>query len=185
MSSVRRIAGMTLLHLLAVLVVAVLLVVFVVGRERVWQLAVGDPDLGHVDLSTVRKPSTPNTWLVAPLGQTQAEPDAVAPTFALPAADLFRVVNDLVAAEPLTQRVGFFPQVLEARYVQRTPLMRYPDTIIIKVYDIDAGRSTLALYSRSQIGHSDLGANRARLERWLKALANAAPPVGLAALPQP
>jgi uncharacterized protein (DUF1499 family) len=31
-------------------------------------------------------------------------------------------------------------------------------------------RSTLAIYSRSQLGRSDLGVNLARIERWLDKL---------------
>ena len=37
------------------------------------------------------------------------------------------------------------------------------------------GRSTIALYSRSQLGKSDLGVNRARIERWLEQLGAYAP----------
>jgi uncharacterized protein (DUF1499 family) len=33
------------------------------------------------------------------------------------------------------------------------------------------GQATLAIYSRSLIGHGDFGVNRARIERWLAALA--------------
>jgi uncharacterized protein (DUF1499 family) len=33
-----------------------------------------------------------------------------------------------------------------------------------------AGRSTLAIYSRSLVGRKDFGVNRARIQRWLAAL---------------
>jgi uncharacterized protein (DUF1499 family) len=49
--------------------------------------------------------------------------------------------------------------------------MRFPDTINVLIIPISADASTLALYSRSQIGYSDWGVNRKRLERWLERIA--------------
>jgi uncharacterized protein (DUF1499 family) len=45
----------------------------------------------------------------------------------------------------------------------------------VRFFDRPGGRSTLALYSRSQLGHGDMGVNRARIERWLAKLAEQAP----------
>lgn len=182
MSSARRIALMTLLHTLGLVLVALILVITVYGRDNSWKLAFGDPDLGHVDFATLRKGPNPNEWLVAPPERLEAAPDAVAPVFAMAAPDLFARLLTIAEAEPRTTRVGLYPQQLEARFVQRTEWMRFPDTIVVKVYELEPGRAAVALYSRSQIGRSDFGVNRARIERWLAALAAAAPPVGLAAL---
>jgi uncharacterized protein (DUF1499 family) len=55
-------------------------------------------------------------------------------------------------------------------------MMRFPDTIDVLIIGCGEGRSTLALYSRSQIGRSDLGINRARLERWLRRIGEKAAP---------
>jgi uncharacterized protein (DUF1499 family) len=46
--------------------------------------------------------------------------------------------------------------------------MRFPDTVDALVVGRGEGRSTVALYSRSQVGYSDLGVNRARIARWLE-----------------
>lgn len=62
--------------------------------------------------------------------------------------------------------------------MQRTPLLGFPDTIDVLYVDLPDGRSSLALYSRSKLGYRDLGANRARLERWLAHLTRVAPPAG-------
>lgn len=62
------------------------------------------------------------------------------------------------------------------RYVQRTPTLQFPDTIVVRYVDRGPGeRSTLAIYSRSQLGYSDLGVNRARIARWLDKLEKLAP----------
>jgi uncharacterized protein (DUF1499 family) len=46
--------------------------------------------------------------------------------------------------------------------------MRYPDTVVVQVFERDGSLSTLALYSRSQIGSSDFGVNGRRLARWVE-----------------
>ena len=61
------------------------------------------------------------------------------------------------------------------RYIQRSRLMGFPDTIVVRFLERPEGRSTLALYSRSQLGRGDFGVNRARIERWLEKLAREAP----------
>jgi uncharacterized protein (DUF1499 family) len=38
------------------------------------------------------------------------------------------------------------------------------------VIDIEAALSTLAIYSRSQYGYYDFGANKRRVEKWLEQL---------------
>jgi uncharacterized protein (DUF1499 family) len=51
------------------------------------------------------------------------------------------------------------------RYVERSALLGFPDTIVVRYIEQSQGRSTLAMYSRSQLGRGDLGVNKARLER--------------------
>jgi uncharacterized protein (DUF1499 family) len=51
--------------------------------------------------------------------------------------------------------------------------MRYPDTIDVAVFPMGEGQSSVAIYSRSLVGHGDFGVNRARVERWLTALEHA------------
>ena len=62
------------------------------------------------------------------------------------------------------------PQVVEIDYVQRTQLMRFPDLVSVRFYDLAGGQSSIAIYSRSVYGYSDMGTNRRRVERWLARL---------------
>jgi len=62
-----------------------------------------------------------------------------------------------------------------ARYIQRSARLDFPDTIVVRYLERPSGRSTVAFHSRSQIGRSDLGANKARIERWLARLEAAVP----------
>lgn len=73
-------------------------------------------------------------------------------------------MREAVLARPRSEPVYAARWEEADRFVERSALMRYPDTINAQVFGAGQGRSTLALYSRSQIGYSDLGANRARID---------------------
>jgi uncharacterized protein (DUF1499 family) len=75
-------------------------------------------------------------------------------------------VSEIAAAEANTALVH--SGTTQDRYLVRTRLMRFPDTVNVEVLESGKDRSTLALYSRSQIGRSDFGQNRKRIEHWIK-----------------
>jgi len=50
--------------------------------------------------------------------------------------------------------------------------MKYKDDIDIAVLETNDG-STVAIYSRSRVGHSDLGKNRKRVEALIDTLSSA------------
>jgi uncharacterized protein (DUF1499 family) len=136
------------------------------GLERTWQGLFGRPDLGTVDFATLKRRTTPNDALICPRDICpQAQPDAEPPVFPVPAARLRSLVSEVALAEPGTSLLDRDPQ--QDRYLVRTRFMRFPDTVVVQVFDRGQDASTLALYSRSQIGRSDFGVNRRRLERWV------------------
>ena len=62
---------------------------------------------------------------------------------------------------------------LHLTLVQRTALLRFPDYIDVAIQPAPGGNgdgSTIAIYSRSRFGYSDLGVNRKRVEDWMAAL---------------
>ena len=141
------------------------------GIERVWTMMFGSPDLGPVDFTRLVRRSTPNDALVCPPGLCgQAKADIEAPVFSVSAHNLREKVRAIALAEPGAVQVAEAASGRGDRYVVRTPLMRYPDTVDVLVLPQPDGKSTVVMYSRSQIGRSDLGANLARLRRWLGAL---------------
>ena len=157
-----------------VALIAALAIIVAVGRERIWRLA-GPPDLGDVTFETLKRRATPNDALACPPSLCAARSDLAPPVFALPPDQLRTALTRALAAEELLERVASDDSHLQDRYVQRTRLMRFPDTIVVRFLAAGEGRSSPALYSRSQLGRRDLGANRARIERWLKKLAREAP----------
>jgi uncharacterized protein (DUF1499 family) len=64
---------------------------------------------------------------------------------------------------------------MSERYIQRSKLMGFRDTIVVQFFERPRGQSTVTLYSLSQLGEGDLGVNRARIERWLEKLVMQAP----------
>ena len=81
----------------------------------------------------------------------------------------------VIASEADVVQVDHAP--LAERYIQRSRWLRLPDTIAVRYFPRGEGQSTIALYSRSQLGQGDFGVNRARIARWLDRLAREAPPV--------
>ena len=142
---------------------------FIVGPDRIWAL-VGPPDLGPVVFETLERRTTPNDALACPPDICKARSDLVPPEYAVNARDLRAAFAKVLAAAPRLLAVATDDATLTDRYVQRSRLMRYPDTIVVRFLDRPQGRSTIALYSRSQLGRGDMSVNRTRLERWLQQL---------------
>ncbi|MFY4730664.1 DUF1499 domain-containing protein [Nitrospira sp. BLG_2] len=171
---------MRLLRKLLVLSVAVPIALtaafFLIGPERVWE-QFGPADLGPVAFETLKRRDAPNDALACPTGVCRAQSDLTPPEYAVDAAKLRAAFAKAISAELRITAVATDATTMIDRYIQRSALMRYPDTIVVQFFDRPGGRSTLALYSRSQLGHGDMGVNRARLERWLAKLGEIAPVV--------
>ncbi len=138
----------------------------VVRLERLWAVF-GAADLGPVDFETLKRRTTTNDALICPPQFCNAKSDLPAPAFTVDVAALRAAVANVIATEPRTVCVE--SRDLTERYVQRSALLKFPDTIAVRYIDRPGG-STLAMYSRSQLGYSDLGVNLARLKRWLEKL---------------
>ncbi|HET8721043.1 MAG TPA: DUF1499 domain-containing protein [Nitrospira sp.] len=122
-----------------------------------------------VDFSTLRRPRSPNTFLVAPAGFTPAPVDLIAPEFPISAEALRQAWLAMLDEMPRVQILGpIDAAVVEA--IQYTPVLRFPDRITARFIPLSNGRSTFAVYSRSRYGYSDFGVNRRRIRAWLTRL---------------
>ena len=161
-----------MLTLLAALLTAGILIFLsiVIWPERVWGLF-GNPDLGPVDFATLERRSTPNDALVCPPDICTAPSDIPAPVYAVSPQRLRQELDVILASELRMTSVESDAAALTDRYIQRSRVLGFPDTIVVHFIDRPQGRSTIALYARSRFGRSDFGVNRKRLERWLEKLA--------------
>ena len=143
-----------------------------IGPARIWG-HFGPPDLGGVDFATLRRRTTPNDALACRPELCAARADIESPAFDKRVEDLFLLVLEALAAEPRLQLVAEDAAQGTLRYVQRSRLLGFPDTINVKIMALPEGRSTVLLYSRSQLGRGDQGVNRARITRWMELISSA------------
>ena len=144
--------------------------IFLYGRENTWELA-GPADQGDVNFATLERGPKPNQYIICPADLCQAGlADAAGPVYVALAADLRAALREIALAEPMTELVGSAADMARDRFVQRTPLMRYPDTVVVEFLPAGEATTTMAAYSRSLIGYSDRDENGKRLNRWIAAL---------------
>ena len=146
----------------------------IIGPERIWNIF-GPPDLGGISFETLKRRSTPNDALACPTDLCSAKSDIIPPLFSVSASELQLAFGNVIASEERVTKVEAADRDRTERYIQRSRLMGFPDTIVVRFFERPGGRSTLALYSRSQLGKSDFGVNRARIARWLEKLTMQAP----------
>jgi len=147
-----------------------------VGPEWIWSLF-GPPDLGPVTFETLERRATPNDALACSPHFCKATSDLVPPLFAVDVNELRAAMAKVIASEPRIALVHTNGTTPTERYVQRSRLLGFPDTVVVRYIEQSQGRSTVAMYSRSQLGRSDLGVNRARLARWIGKLRQVVPVV--------
>jgi uncharacterized protein (DUF1499 family) len=127
-----------------------------------------------VDFASLERKASPNQYLVAPDGLTpRAEPDAASPVFSVQPDRLRDAFLSVVEEAPRTTLLSRSEDGLHLTLVQRTALLRFPDYIDVSIQPAPGGNgdgSTIAIYSRSRFGYSDLGVNRKRVEDWMAAL---------------
>ena len=133
--------------------------------------AEGIPAPAPLDFATLQLPPSPNTCLLTPsvtLGQGHVHRDPLPASPEAVMAALDRVAASMPRSFPLAR----FPTRNQAQWVVRSALINYPDIIVAEAAAVEGGTG-LWLYSRSLIGWSDLGVNRARVMAWLEALETA------------
>ncbi len=146
----------------------------VVAGWLVWGRGDGAVAEPMPDFSTLALHGKPNQYLSLPPDfASAAAPHGESPVFDLPVAELERRALDAIRMQPRVTAIASDPARRQHAFVQRSALMRFPDTVTVRFVAADGGRSSLALYSRSKVGHSDLGANRERARAWLEAIAAA------------
>ena len=139
------------------------------GPERLWSWF-GPADLGPVMFESLRRRDTPNDALACPSDLCPAEIDILPAEFTVEPVVLREAFARAILPERRLTLVDIDDRMSTDRYVQRSEKMRFPDTIVVRFLERPGGRSTIAIYSHSQLGYSDMGVNLARVERWLERL---------------
>ncbi|MEM9196894.1 MAG: DUF1499 domain-containing protein [Pseudomonadota bacterium] len=124
----------------------------------------------HVDPMAVANPPSPNFYRIGPRGVQTAPVDDESPAYGVSPEDLARALDEFALRQRDTRRIAGQPSDLWMTYVQRTPRLKFPDYISVRVIGLDDGRSTVSIFARARFGYGDMGVNRARVLRWLEAL---------------
>ncbi|MEL6861705.1 MAG: DUF1499 domain-containing protein [Pseudomonadota bacterium] len=117
-----------------------------------------------INFKSVKRPPKPNTCLAAPDNFTLAsEADFAPPVFEMSADDLFGKLSAIVEAERSWSKLETDAGQRKLKFVATTGLLRFKDDVDVEIVPLESGQSTLAIYSRSRVGYSDLGTNRKRV----------------------
>lgn len=123
-----------------------------------------------LDFATFSRSPKPNNYLLAPDGLCQeAAPDGAAPVYDLTPAALFEKVTAALMADPQYRELSVDLAAHAISVVAVTRLLRFKDDVDILVLPAGEG-ATFAIYSRSRVGHSDLGKNKKRVDALLAAI---------------
>ena len=121
----------------------------------------------HLDPAIVTPPTSPNFVLRRGEG---------AASFTVALADTAAELQSVIAQEGGVLLAGDLGQG-HASYVFRSRLFGFPDVLSIRLSDgsareriAEGALTEIEIYSRALIGYSDLGVNRARVDRLLLAL---------------
>ena len=124
-----------------------------------------------IEFSTLVLKDSPNQYLVCPEDLCNGQQHRVSAVYPTTAEDLASRWYDVVESKPrMEQKSIDNGGVNQVDYVQRTELMQYPDWITVRFIDLGDRQSTLAIYSRSVYGRSDMGVNQERIDAWLSEL---------------
>lgn len=131
--------------------------------------------MDFVDFKTLKRPSSPNTYLVAPEGLCEAsKPDQRSKSMPVAPDHLFKMVLALVEQRKDWNLEESDEEKRTIAFVAVSPIMRYKDDVdVLIMADASAegkNSSKLAIYSRSRVGYSDMGANKKRVSQLLEGL---------------
>ena len=122
-----------------------------------------------IHFKSLKRPPKPNTCLVAPDNYClAADADFAAPEFDMTGRGLHSKLSELIAANRSFGKVEADAEQLRIKFVATTGLMRFKDDVDIEIIPVDEGKATFAIYSRSRVGYSDLGANRKRVNEIIR-----------------
>lgn len=148
------------------LVILVVLALLAAAGAAWVRLAPEDRAAWHADPTAGARTGKPNDVLLGP----GPGADGPAPVWAATPAALLAAFEAVAAAAPGTERIAGDPAALHVTWRQRSRLMGYPDYISVRALPAEGG-ATLAIWSRSRFGHSDLGVNAKRVDAWLSRIA--------------
>lgn len=135
-----------------------------------WSLVLGPPRRDPVAFEQWNRPARPNEFILCPAHLCPGPTHGTPPVFGVPADRLAEAWCGLVERKPRVRRLLWDPALRQGAWEIRTAVLRFPDTLTVRVLPTEAGGATLAVHSQAHYGYHDLGVNGRRARRWLKEL---------------
>ena len=126
-----------------------------------------------INFSTFQRPSKPNNYLLS--DQTGGSPaDGGSVAYPVDEKTLKQAILQALVGEPRLEVVEAAPDASQWKFVQRSQIFRFADDIVIEFAPADGveNGTKLSIFSASRVGYSDMGVNKARVNRWLDKLAD-------------
>ena len=140
-----------------------------IGLATVFLLSCSpEHEIVPLDPLSAGRTDRPNDFLVCPAGFCDGA-DATAAAYPVTQHRLFEAWLGVVRQAPRTRLVAADSDEYLIHAEQRSLIFRFVDTVLVRIVETSEGSSFVA-YSRSEMGYSDLGVNRDRLDRWIAAL---------------
>jgi uncharacterized protein (DUF1499 family) len=152
--------------LLSILAIGVLVLRIYLGREAESHLG-GDE---IIDFAARASDGRKNVFAACPPGYCTPPGDMESPIFAMDWERLGDYWSEVIAVQPRVGLVAWDTQQRRATYIERSAVFRFPDIVTVEFVPLGAGKSSLAIDSRSRYGKGDLGVNRRRVIDWLTTL---------------
>lgn len=144
---------------LALLITIAALSIFLTGK-----------DINPFDFDSPKLPSRPNFALTCPKNICQTVKHEHSPTFPATQESLKHRWIEAAKKIPNTTLISQNNNTLFYRQVVHILSIPFPDFITIKFIPIDSNHSSVAIFSESKYGYSDLGKNTKRINNWLTIL---------------
>lgn len=126
----------------------------------------------QVDFENLPIVETPNFYTVCPPDYCNYEPSEISPVFAVNVNKVVEAWKKVIEKQPRISILAEDNESYQYTYIQRSKLFRFPDTINVKFIPLENNHSTLAVYSQSKYGYSDMGVNKKRVDSWLDLLSS-------------
>jgi len=142
-----------------------------IDRAQIWAAILGPIDRAPVDFGILTRRDTPNEFLACTSICRSAEPDIDSPVIAAPVDAVRGRFFDLVDRLGRAEIVDFDPLIDQYDVEEVTRVFGFPDTITVRLIEIDPTQTMIAIYSRSHYGKWDFDLNEKRVRAWIDFLA--------------
>lgn len=128
----------------------------------------GGGQIPEIDFETLVLPVRSDEYLICPQDLClDTDPDEFSPEFDIPPEKLRAILLEYADLQVNVRRLRLDLAKQQYDFADQSPTMRFPDIITVRIIDLGAGRSTIAIYSRSVSSFAKKGSNAKRARRWL------------------